>query len=258
MPQVRNKSGEPAADPRHVPLDRKSVLDKCSVWVTWVNSNRKVAPRDMKRICEALDLLANTADQKSYTCFLRQAQACGGKELVAILALAVGKAAFREMRQQWKRTIPAIVAEQRWHQSDQVRQLVRSLEHPAAEKGKCIKPTDAADASITRTNDEAATSSTSMGNGTQPIEAQDPMLLQQLTSSFASESLYTPELAGSVYELAPMDILEIATALVTQKLEGPGQLLMTEPFLQLAQPFVFIPITQQLCAYFREQRQRIM
>ncbi|RMD44478.1 hypothetical protein DV735_g753, partial [Chaetothyriales sp. CBS 134920] len=269
MDQAHNLSGERVADSRHLPLDRKSVLDKCLVWVTWMNSNKKLPTRDVKRIHEAFNLLANNADQKSYTSFLRQAQAFnllannadqksytsflrqaqafGGKELVAILALAVGKAAFRDMRQHLKRTIPGIVAEQGWHQSDQVSKLVHSLEHPAAEKD---------DASIVA-NEEVATRSAPMEHGILPIEAQDPMHLQQL-ASFASESLYTAELAGNVYELDPTDILEVATMLVTKKLECPGQLLMTEPFLPVAQPFVFIPITAQLCFYFRELRQRVM
>ncbi|RDW83623.1 uncharacterized protein DSM5745_03949 [Aspergillus mulundensis] len=63
---------------------------------------------------------------------------------------------------------------------------------------------------------------------------------------------------GNVYGLTPTDLLEISTALVTQKLTCPGPLLLTEPFFPPAKPFITVPITTQLCLYLRNQRRRVM
>lgn len=58
-------------------------------------------------------------------------------------------------------------------------------------------------------------------------------------------------LTGSVYELSPVDILELATGLITKTLSCPGQFLLTEPFHPSAHPFVTVPITTELCLYLR-------
>jgi hypothetical protein len=53
---------------------------------------------------------------------VRQAHALGGKELIAILSLAVGKSAFRDIREGLKQNLPEVLAKKGWHRSIHIRQ----------------------------------------------------------------------------------------------------------------------------------------
>ena len=121
MPQNRNKSGKGS---RHVPLDHEIALERASTWVNWIMDGRKILTRDKKRIHEAFGLLADTNKAVPYTVAVRQAHSLGGKELTAILALAVGKSAFRDMKKGLKQEFPAILAEKGWHLSTNLKKYV--------------------------------------------------------------------------------------------------------------------------------------
>lgn len=109
---------------RHVPLDLKRALDKCHKWSSWLERKEELGQRDEKRIVEAFALLAKEEDS-AYSDFLRDAKLVGGFELVLLLAVSLGKAAFRDMKAEVKWRLPIKVAETKCHQSESLRQLVR-------------------------------------------------------------------------------------------------------------------------------------
>jgi hypothetical protein len=67
---------------------------------------------------------------------VRQAHALGGKELIAILALAVGKSAFRDMREGLKQKLPKVLAKKGWHRSIRIRKHWRNIKDPLTPGGK--------------------------------------------------------------------------------------------------------------------------
>ena len=112
---------------RHRPLDLERALDKRRAWLGWIERPEKVAPRDKKRMREAFDLLDRKDHETPYGAFLRGAERVGGFKLVLLLALAVGKAAFKSMKAATKEGLPSGAAERQWHQSNCLRKLVRAF-----------------------------------------------------------------------------------------------------------------------------------
>lgn len=133
MPQSRNHTGKGS---RHAPLDQETALKRASAWVEWIKAGRKIVTRDKTRIHEAFDLVADKDMTEPYPVAVRQAHALGGKELTAILALAVGKSALRDMKKGLKEKLPAILAEKGWHTSTRVRKYVRRFESRRTLEGK--------------------------------------------------------------------------------------------------------------------------
>jgi hypothetical protein len=90
-------------------------LERPSIWFNWIKDGHKIAKRDETCIHEAISLVADHEKRDPYTVAVRQAHALGGKELIAILALAVGKSAKREMKKELKQNLPAVLAGKGWH-----------------------------------------------------------------------------------------------------------------------------------------------
>lgn len=84
--------------------------------------------RDETRIQKAFSLVADKNKADPYTVAVQQAHAHGGKEPTAILALAVGKSALRDMKKGLKQKLPAILAEKGWHLSTGIRKYVHEFE----------------------------------------------------------------------------------------------------------------------------------
>ncbi|KAK2764423.1 hypothetical protein FQN54_009117 [Arachnomyces sp. PD_36] len=248
MPKACNQRGNLS---RHAPLNQKAILERASAWVTWIRAGHDITTRDETRVHEVFGLIDDNDKTDPYTVAVRRTHALGGKELAAILALAVGKSAFRDMKKGLKDELPEILAGEKWHQSIDTKEYVRRYENRQASKD---------DDSCSNLS-ETASVVTGISAASDDIELPGPSELtpsQPATISFTSQSQYQAGLTGSVYELIPTDLLELSTALVTQKLSSPGPLLLTEPFHSLGKPFVTVSITNQLCAYLRNQRGRVM
>ncbi|RAK84364.1 hypothetical protein BO79DRAFT_259329 [Aspergillus costaricaensis CBS 115574] len=233
MPHARNKTGKAS---RHAPLDQETVLESASSWVRWIETGEKIVTRDIKRIHEALHLVSDKNGADSYTAAVRQAHSLGGKELTVIFALAVGKSAFRDTKKELKRKLLTLLAELREFECRLV---------PEADDDNRSNVSGTASEILSQREPEASVPSEAISS-------------QEATASLASQSRYQTELSGNVYELTPIDLLEISTALVTQKLICPGPLLLTEPFQPTAKPFITIPITTQLCYYLRDRCRQVM
>jgi hypothetical protein len=133
MPKARNEIWEGS---RHAPLDRGIALKRASAWVKWIRAGHKMATRDEMRIHEAFGLVADKNKTDPYAVALRQAHALGGKELAAILSLAVGKSALRDTKKELKQKLPEILAEKGWHLSNRIRKYIRKFEGRLTPEGK--------------------------------------------------------------------------------------------------------------------------
>jgi hypothetical protein len=125
MPQARNQTGKGS---RHAPLDQETALKRASTWVRWISAGHKIVTRDETRIHEAFGLVTDENKSDPYTVAVRQAHTIGGKELAAILALAVGKSALRDMKKDLRQKLPATLAEKGWHLSTHIRKYIRKFE----------------------------------------------------------------------------------------------------------------------------------
>ncbi|KAJ5795039.1 hypothetical protein N7457_001638 [Penicillium paradoxum] len=249
--QARNQTNQTGKGSRYAPLDRETSLKMSAAWVEWIKGGQKIKARDEKRIHEAFGLVADKNRTDPYTNTLQQAHAIGGEELTAIIALAIGKSAHREMKKTWRKELPAILAQRKWHLSTHIRKYVHNL------KGR-LTPADDDHSSHFSETASAGTATSKSPNEPDTLLATDPTPSQRTAVSLTPQSQYQTELTGSVYELTPDDLLELSTGLITKKLSCPGPLLLTEPFHPLANPFLTIPITNQLCLYFRSQRKQVM
>jgi hypothetical protein len=88
---------------RHAQLTLNYVLDRCHKWFRRIKREEELVWRDEKRIFEAFEILAKEKedvdeDRGDYSAFLKEAEGIGGPELVVLLVLVIGKAAFRDMR----------------------------------------------------------------------------------------------------------------------------------------------------------------
>lgn len=116
---------------RHAPLTLNRALDKCHEWFRQINRQEELAYRDKKRIFEAFDLLAQEKEKEyddddscGYSAFLKEAEEIGGSELIVLLALAIGKAAFRDMKAETKWRLLIRVAKIEYRGSGALRRLV--------------------------------------------------------------------------------------------------------------------------------------
>lgn len=131
------KSGpSPAKKPRYVKLDLQSAVDKCLEWAKRIDGEERLSKRDTKRVQEAFQVLAEENKDGSYRDFLGDAELTGGRELVLLFALALGKATFRDMAGEVKWRLPLKVAETECHRSTSLRELVLQF----LEKGKLKEP----------------------------------------------------------------------------------------------------------------------
>ncbi|KAL8755991.1 MAG: hypothetical protein Q9184_004639 [Pyrenodesmia sp. 2 TL-2023] len=125
MAQASDHNGKRS---RHTPLDQNTVLKKAYAWVSWIQTGRKVSARDRTRTDEAFRLVSIHDTATSYSDAVQLAHVLGGKELTAILALSVGKSAFRDMKQKLQQDLPEILAKSGWHMSKPIQEYVRTFE----------------------------------------------------------------------------------------------------------------------------------
>lgn len=84
---------------RHTPLDLNRALHKCYEFATKIEPGPRMSKRDEKRVREAFDMVAQKKKDNPYWAFLVEAERDGGDELDLLLALALGKATYRDMKE---------------------------------------------------------------------------------------------------------------------------------------------------------------
>ncbi|KAJ6118793.1 hypothetical protein N7471_013413 [Penicillium samsonianum] len=211
--QARNQTNQTGKGSRYAPLDRETSLKMSAAWVEWIRAGQRIKARDEKRIHEAFGLVADKNRTDPYTDTLQQAHAIGGEELTAIIALAIGKSAHREMKKTWRKELPAILAQRKWHLSTHIRKYVHNLKGrltPAGEEAVHFSESASAGTATSKSPNEPDT-----------LLATDPTPSQRTAVSLTPQSQYQTELTGSVYELTPDDLLELSTGLITQKAQLP-------------------------------------
>lgn len=167
VPQAHNETGQAS---RHAALDEEVILERASVWVKWIEGGEKVPSRAEARISEAFKLLHNRNNtpsssptppptslpklvpspsgslsrartfQGAWPVAVRRTHDLGGKEATVILALSVGKSAFRELKKKLKEILPTILAGQKWHLSRSINEYVRIFEARLTTEGKLVVP----------------------------------------------------------------------------------------------------------------------
>lgn len=159
------------ASSRYAPMDEAVVLQKAATWANWVRDGNRVVTRDETRVREALRLLANEGNTEPYPVAVRKAHALGGKELTVMIALAVGKSAFRDMRQELRRRLPEVLMKQGCHRSTWIQKYVRKVERRVSPGGRSTENEESSDCSETAS---VATGARAPSNEPQALSSSNP------------------------------------------------------------------------------------
>ncbi|KAF2452536.1 hypothetical protein BDY21DRAFT_358821 [Lineolata rhizophorae] len=140
------------------------------------------------------------------------------------------------MKQELRHKLPDVLLEQGFHRSASISMYVRKVERRLSPEGRSANDREE-DSSECSETASVATGARAPSNEPQALPSSDLTPLQPVATSATlqpqghdgeRETDRCPELTGSVYELTPVDILELATGLIAKNLGCPGQLLLTE------------------------------